>query len=58
MRYTRFATLFGSLFFVASSAMGQATTTPPGTAPGIASTSGAGAGAGGLGTGGGSSSSL
>ena len=46
MRCTRFATLFGPPFFVASSAIGQATTTHPGTAPGTASISGAGAGTG------------
>ena len=46
MRYTGLATLFGSLVLAASSALGQATTTPPGTAPGTASTPGAGAGAG------------
>ena len=49
MRYTCLATLFGSLVLAASSALGQATTTPPGTAPGTASTPGAGAGAGGMG---------
>ena len=45
MRYTPFATLFGFLVLVVSSALAQ-TTTPPGTAPGTASTPGAGAGAG------------
>ena len=46
MRYNRLATLFSSFVLAASSALGQATTTPPGTAPGTASTPGAGAGAG------------
>ena len=65
MRYTPFATLFGYLILTVSSVLAQATTTPPGTAPGTASTPGAGAGAGaGLGlpqageTGDGSSSSF
>jgi len=45
MRYTPVATLFGFLVLAVSSALAQ-TTTPPGTAPGTATTPGAGAGAG------------
>jgi hypothetical protein len=47
MRYAPFATLFSYLVLTVSSALAQATTTPPGTAPGTASTPGAGAAAGG-----------
>ena len=47
MRYTPLATLFGYLVLTASSALAQATTTPPGTAPGTATTPGAGATTGG-----------
>jgi hypothetical protein len=46
MHHTRFATLFGFFVLAVSSALAQ-TTTPPGTAPGTASTPGAGAGTGG-----------
>ena len=46
MRCTRFTTLFGYLVLTVSSALAQATTTPPGTAPGTASTPGVGAGGG------------
>jgi hypothetical protein len=46
MRYAPFATLFSYLVLTVSSALAQ-TTTPPGTAPGTASTPGAGAAAGG-----------
>jgi len=41
MRYTPFATLFGYLVLAVSSGLAQ-TTTPPGTAPGTATTPGAG----------------